>query len=100
VVPVVATVSGFGVPGEGLLGAAYVGTFEMGLTFVLWLKALRLSRTTAQVGNLIFLSPLLSLVLIHFLVGEEIFPSTLVGLVLILAGNVIQGLAGRRRDDE
>ena len=72
----------------GLLGAAYVGCFEMGLTFVWWLLALKLSENTAKVGNLIFLSPALSLVFIHFLVGETIRPSTYVGLVLILAGLV------------
>jgi drug/metabolite transporter (DMT)-like permease len=81
---------------RGLLGAAYVGVFEMGVTFVLWLKALKLSRTAAQVGNLIYLSPFLSLVLIHFTVGEDILPSTLAGLVLIIAGNVLQQL-GRRQ---
>jgi len=30
----------------GLVGAFYVGLFEMGITFVLWLKALKLSKTT------------------------------------------------------
>lgn len=56
---------------SGLAGAAYVGIFEMGITFVLWLKALKLSKTTAQVSNLIYLSPFLSLVLIHLVVGEK-----------------------------
>lgn len=81
----------------GLLGATYVGVFEMGVTFVLWLKALKYSENTAKVGNLIFISPFLSLVLIHFLVGEEILPSTFVGLVLIIAGLLIQQLRRRRR---
>ena len=74
----------------GLVGAAYVGVFEMGFTFVLWLYALRLSENTAKVGYLIFLSPFLSLVFIHVLVGETIFSSTVVGLVLIVAGLVLQ----------
>lgn len=75
---------------RGWLGAGYVGVFEMGLTFLLWLQALRLSDSAARVGNLIFLSPVLSLVFIHFLVGEDIHSSTLVGLGLILAGNALQ----------
>lgn len=75
---------------EGLAGAAYVGLFEMGITFVLWLNALRLSENTAKVGYLIFLSPFLSLVFIHFFVGEDIMKSTFTGLVLIVAGLVIQ----------
>lgn len=74
----------------GLLGAAYVGVFEMGLTFVLWLQALRYSENTARVGTLIFLSPFLSLVFIRFFVGEAILPSTLGGLVLIVAGLLLQ----------
>ena len=79
----------------GLVGAAYVGVFEMGITFVLWLSALKLSENTAKVGNLIFLSPFLSLVFIHFFVGEVILPSTLTGLALIVAGLLIQRLKGR-----
>jgi drug/metabolite transporter (DMT)-like permease len=76
----------------GLLGAAYVGVFEMGITFVLWLSALKLSENTAKVGNLIFISPFLSLVFIHYLVGEDILASTFIGLVLIIAGLLIQQL--------
>lgn len=74
----------------GLLGAAYVGVFEMGVTFVFWLYALKWSVNTAKVGNLIFISPFLSLVFIHFLVGEEIRISTLAGLGFITASVVMQ----------
>jgi drug/metabolite transporter (DMT)-like permease len=72
------------------LGAAYVGIFEMGLTFVFWLRALTLSTTTARVSNLVYLSPFLSLVVIHFVVGEQIYLSTVGGLVLIVGGIVTQ----------
>ncbi len=92
-----AAFSDFRVPGIlGLAGAAYVGAFEMGFTFLLWLSALRLAENTARVGNLIFLSPFLSLVFIHLFVGEDIIPSTLVGLVLIIAGLLVQQLGMRR----
>ena len=80
----------------GLLGSLYVGAFEMGVTYVVWLKALRLSRTTAQVSNLIYLTPFLSLVVVHLVVGEEIFASTAVGLCLIIGGILIQHY-GRRQ---
>ena len=82
---------------SGLLGAAYVGTFEMGLTFVCWLMALRLATHTAQVGYLIFISPFLSLVFINLLVGETIRLNTLAGLGLIIAGLVVQHTARLRR---
>ena len=82
---------------SGLLGAAYVGTFEMGLTFVCWLMALRLATHAAQVGYLIFISPFLSLVVINLLVGEAIRLNTLAGLGLIIAGLVVQHVARLRR---
>ncbi len=81
---------------RGLAGAAYVGLFEMGLTFALWLTALKLTASTARVANLIFLSPLVSLLLIHLLVGEAILASTYWGLGLILFGQAVQRLAPSR----
>lgn len=74
------------VPLRGLLGAVYVGTFEMGICFVLWLMAMKQTDNTARISNLIFLSPFLSLFFIHFLLGEHIVPGTFIGLLLIVAG--------------
>ena len=73
-----------------VLSAAYVGLFEMGITFALWLKALKLTEKTAKISNLIFLSPFLSLILIHFILAEEILPSTMFGLLFIVGGNIVQ----------
>jgi drug/metabolite transporter (DMT)-like permease len=78
--------SDFDLPARGLLGGAYVGAFEMGFTFILWLSALRLAPSAARVANLIFLSPLASLVLIHFVLHETVRPATVAGLLLIIAG--------------
>jgi drug/metabolite transporter (DMT)-like permease len=75
---------------NGLLAVSYIGLFEMGITFVLWLMALKLSQTTAQVSNLIYLSPFLSLVFIGLILGEEILSSTFLGLILIVAGIILQ----------
>lgn len=44
------------IPFEGVLGAAYVGLFEMGICFVMWLMAMKLTNNTARISNLIFLS--------------------------------------------
>ncbi|MBW6509596.1 MAG: DMT family transporter [Desulfuromonadales bacterium] len=79
-------------PLEGLLGAAYIGTFEMGACFVLWLLAMKLTDNTARISNLIFLSPFLSLVFIYFLLGEQILAATFIGLILIIAGLLCQRL--------
>ncbi|GGY02561.1 DMT family transporter [Paludibacterium paludis] len=81
---------------QGLAGAFYVGALEMGFTFVLWLAAMKLTDSTAKIANLIFLSPLVSLVLIHFIVGEPVYSSTLGGLALILGGLAIQKFAPMR----
>lgn len=77
-------------PLEGLIGAAYIGLFEMGACFVFWLMAMKLTDNTARISNLIFLSPFLSLVFIYYLLGEKILISTFVGLILIVAGLLCQ----------
>ncbi|MFA4645805.1 DMT family transporter [Pyrococcus kukulkanii] len=69
----------------GVLGAVYIGTFEMGLTFLLWLKALE-REEAGKVASLVYLTPVLSLVFISIVVGEKILKSTLLGLALILLG--------------
>lgn len=82
---------------QGLAGAAYIGAFEMGFTFVLWLMAMKLTNSTAKIANLIFLAPFVSLFLIWSILGEAIFPSTVLGLLLILLGLLIQKLPVRRK---
>ena len=75
---------------KGIIGIMYIGLFELGITYVLWLKALKYSETTAKVGNLIFLSPFLSLFFINIFVGEKILFSTVTGLVFIVGGILLQ----------
>lgn len=78
------------IPVEGWLGGIYVGVFEMGITFVLWMNALTQARSPAAVSHLVYLSPFLSLLVIRVVVGERILGSTIVGLALIVTGIVIQ----------
>lgn len=78
-----------------VLGAAYIGLIEMGITFLIWLKALKLSKTTAHVANFIYLVPFGALVVIHFVLGEQILPSTIIGAILIVAGIIFQKLPTR-----
>lgn len=75
---------------KGVLGAVYVGLFEMGITFLFWLKAMQLTSNTSKIANLIFVSPFLSLILIYFIVKEPIYISTLFGLLFIITGLIIQ----------
>jgi drug/metabolite transporter (DMT)-like permease len=74
----------------GILAATYVGLFEMGITFLFWLIAMQYAESTSKIANLIFISPFISLVLIHFIVGEDIYISTVFGLVTIIIGLVLQ----------
>jgi len=76
----------------GLLAASYVGIFEMGITFFFWLKAMQHAISTSKIANLIFISPFISLIFIYFIVGETIYPSTIVGLTTIVFGLIIQQL--------
>ncbi|EJL7831125.1 DMT family transporter [Vibrio vulnificus] len=82
---------------QGWLAVTYVGLFEMGVTFVLWLSALKLTNNTARISNLIFASPFISLMLLSSIIGEEIHPTTLIGLMLIIAGLVIQQIKWGKR---
>jgi drug/metabolite transporter (DMT)-like permease len=91
--PVTAVTLGFSslhFTAAGVAAGAYVGAVEMGFTFVLWLTAMRLTDSTARIANLIFLSPFLSLVFIHYVLGEHVVPATLVGLVFIVSGLLLQ----------
>ncbi|MCX6908026.1 MAG: DMT family transporter [Verrucomicrobia bacterium] len=103
-VPVLAVVlaasgHGFTVSAPVLCGSAYVGAFEMGVTFVFWLMALRHAENPAVIGNLSFLAPVASLFIIRLVVGEPLQSSTLIGLPLILAGLLVQNWKGRRERD-
>lgn len=75
---------------SGTVVAVYIGVFEMGLAFVLWLHAMKYAVNTARISNLIFISPFLSLVFIFFILGEVIAGSTYIGLVMIVGGLWLQ----------
>jgi len=67
-------------------GTVYVGLFEMGVTFILWLKALSLAKNSASMAVCAYLTPFVSLIFIHFLLGEKIMLASLAGLILIIGG--------------
>jgi drug/metabolite transporter (DMT)-like permease len=73
-------------PVEGIIGSVYIGFFEMGITFVFWLRALEVAPSTAKISILIYLSPFLSFLFIHLFVGEKILTSSFVGLLFITGG--------------
>lgn len=85
-----AVFSDLSINNTGLLAATYVGFIEMAIAFVLWSIALKTTENASRVSNLIFLSPLLSLIIINKLLGEAIMPQTVIGLVLIFCGLIYQ----------
>ncbi len=64
----------------------------MGITFVLWSLALKRTSHVSRVANLVFLAPLLSLIPIQFILGEDIASATLIGLALIIPASMLQQL--------
>lgn len=79
-----------------LPAAIYSGLFEMGITFVVWMAALRLTTSTAKISNLIFFAPFISLFIINIVLKEEILASTIIGLVVIILGILIDKISFRK----
>jgi len=76
-----------------IIGAIYIGFFEMGFTFFVWLKALTLSEDKAKTANLIYLFPVISMFFIALVLKEHLLFSSIVGLIIILSGIFIQQIS-------
>ena len=75
---------------KGVIGSAYIGLFEMGVSVVLWQLALKTSTTVSRVASLVFITPFLSLLILHFVLKEDILVSTIFGVILICLGLILQ----------
>lgn len=75
---------------EGWFASLYVGVFEMGVTFALWLMAIRLAPSSDRISNLVYMAPFLNLFFARQLLGETIYMTTVIGIVLLVTGIVIQ----------
>jgi len=76
----------------GITLAVYAGIFEMGITFLLWIKAMKYTASNDKISNLVYIAPFLSLIFIHYFVGETIYVTSLIGLSLIVLGILIEKL--------
>lgn len=74
----------------------YIGIFEMGLTYLMWNTALKWASSTATVSVMIFLTPFIALIFIWIVVGEKIALSTVIGLVFVVGGILIEKYSRRR----
>ena len=81
---------------KGVAAAVYIGIFEMGITFLFWLKALQMASSTDKVSNLVYLAPFISLVFVHYILHEPVYYTTPIGLLLIVSGILIQNLKPER----
>lgn len=75
--------------------AAYVGIFEMGVTFVLWLTAIRIAPATDRISNLVYAAPFLNLLFVHLVLKERIFMTTVYGIILLVSGILLQTMVNR-----
>jgi drug/metabolite transporter (DMT)-like permease len=75
---------------RGAAAAVYIGIFEMGITFWLWLRALQLASTSDKISNMIFFAPFISLILLHFIIGEPVYYTTPIGLLIIIGSVLFQ----------
>lgn len=82
---------------KGLSLGVYIGVFEMGLTFFLWLKAMSLSDRSDRISNLVFLAPFLSLVFISLILKETIHYTTIAGLIVIVFSLIFQNMGTSTR---
>ena len=80
---------------QGWYAALYVGVFEMGITFVLWLMAIRLAPRSDRISNLVYLAPFLNLLIASQVLGEKIYMTTIGGIILLVSGIVIQNISSK-----
>jgi drug/metabolite transporter (DMT)-like permease len=75
---------------QSFVAGIYIGIFEIGVSFVLWMKAMSLTKHSARIANLTYIGPFLSLIPVHFILGEKIYITTVVGLFFIISGILFQ----------
>jgi len=73
------------------LGFIWLGGVATGVAYLFWFLALK-HGDTGIMANLVFLTPFVSLVFIAIFLKEKILPSSLIGLVLIISGVLIQSI--------
>lgn len=73
---------------HGLVASIYIGVFEMGIPFIFFGMALRLTNNPALVNQMCYLAPFISLFIIHLVLGEHIYTATYLGLFMIVLGIV------------
>jgi len=84
-------------PIQGYIASIYIGLFECGITFLIWLTALQKARNASVISHLVYISPFISLILIQIILKEKILPATIIGLVFIITGIILQEFINKRK---
>ncbi len=74
---------------KAILACVYIGTFEMGITFLFWSKGLELIDQKEKLVKYSYLGPFISLLFLALIIKEKILLSTIVGLIFIIFGIII-----------
>ena len=82
---------------QGALSSMYVGMFEMAVPFIFFGLALKKTNNSALINQLCYLSPFISLFIIHAVLGETIYFTTYLGLFLIVLGILLNEFLSKRR---
>ncbi len=72
-----------------LPGILWIGVMTYGLAFSLWSIAIA-TGNTARLSNLAYLTPFVSLIWIYVLIGEPITLASIIGLLIIISGVILQ----------
>ena len=75
--------------GIQILGFAWIGLGDYAIAYVSWALAMK-AGDTAKVANLAYITPFLSLVVAHFVLGDPITVWSVGGLAVIVAGIFLQ----------
>jgi len=79
-----------------ILGLGWMGIFTTAIGFTAWAFALKYGHTH-KIANLAFVTPFLSLVYIYLFLGEQINIYSVIGLIVIVLGILIQNIEERKR---
>lgn len=81
--------------GSQAAGMLWNGIICNALPYLTWALALDLGNT-AVIANLAYLTPFVSLILTHFVLGEKITVFSVLGLLLIVTGIIIQMVVNKK----
>ena len=83
--------------GSQAAGMLWNGIICNALPYLTWALALDLGNT-AVIANLAYLTPFVSLILTHFVLGEKITVFSVLGLLLIVTGIIIQMVVNKKME--